>query len=114
MQAWVYTPSPEAELQLPVSPCTIIWSTGRKQWSLLPQSLQDADISWSHKDQSWHFNMLTSSDLKSSRNTSPRPSSAPHHNALPPMIIPTPSSPIQSIQSPRSVARPISSASSSF
>jgi len=116
LRAWVFTPSPKAESQLPVSPCTIVWSIGRKQWSLLPQSPQDADISWSHEDQSWHFNMQTingGDSLKVSRNTSPRPSSAPHHNALPPMIIPPPS-PIQSIQSPRSAPRPISSTSSSF
>lgn len=115
LHAWVFTPSPDAEAQLPVSPCTIVWSIGRKQWSLLPQSPHDADISWSHEDQLWHFNMQTSSGggyLKGSRNTSPRPSSAPHHNALPPMIIPP--SPVQSIQSPCSTARPISSASSSF
>jgi hypothetical protein len=112
--AWVFTPSPEAEAQLPVSPCTIVWSVGRKQWSLLPRSQQDADITWSHEDQSWHFNMQTPSGfLKGSRDTSPRPSSAPHHNALPQMIIPPPS-PIQSIQSPRSAAHPVSSACSSF
>lgn len=115
LHAWVYAPSPEAESQLPISPCTIVWSVSRKQWSLLPRTPQDADITWSYEDQSWHFNMQTSGGsgyLKSSRDGSPRPSSAPHHNTLPPMIIP-PTSPIQAIQSPRSAVRP-TSASSSF
>lgn len=116
LHAWVFSTTPESESQLPISPCVIIWSVKRKQWSLLSESPQDVDVTWSQKDNAWHFSMpITTASRRPSQDsappTSPRPSSAPHSNTLPPMVI-RPTSPIQS---PRSSApRPMSTASSSF
>lgn len=119
LHAWVYYVSPAAEAQLPVTPCIIIWSLERKQWTLLSESPHGADVMWSHEDQSWHFNMQSTpmasstrkSDLRPNIAASPRPSSAPHPNTLPPMIVRSTSP----LQSPRSSApRPMSTGGSSF
>ncbi|KIM27509.1 hypothetical protein M408DRAFT_9233 [Serendipita vermifera MAFF 305830] len=119
LQSWVFSTTPESESRLPLSPCIIVWSVRRKQWSLLSETPQDVDVTWSQKDHAWHFSMptTTAKPRRHSRDhsaspTSPRPSSAPHSNTLPPMIIRA-TSPIQS--PPRSSApRPLSTASSSF
>ncbi|KAG8752196.1 hypothetical protein FRC14_007244 [Serendipita sp. 396] len=118
LYTWVFSVTPEAESQLPVTPCIIIWSVDRKQWTLLSESPDGADVVWSHEDQSWHFNMQATpssnkSELRPLSTTSPRPSSAPHPNTLPPMKFHTTiASPIQS---PRSaVPRPMSTSGSSF
>ncbi|CAG8667421.1 5965_t:CDS:2 [Acaulospora colombiana] len=114
--AWVFYPAPGCENQLPITPCVIVWSVERKQWSLLSESPNGAEVSWSQEDKAWHFSMQMRpsskhGNLGPSSNASPRPSSAPHPNTLPPLIMRA-SSPIHS---PRSTAaRPMSTASSSF
>jgi hypothetical protein len=114
LHSWVFTTTRESEAQLPISPCIIVWSVKRKQWSLLAESPQEVEVTWSQNDGAWHFSMPTSPTRRHSRDsipTSPRPSSAPHSNTLPPMVIHATSP----IQSPRlSAPRPISTASSSF
>lgn len=116
LHAWVFYPTPGCENQLPITPCVIVWSVERKQWSLLSESPNGAEVSWSQEDKAWHFSMQMRpsskhGNLGPSSNTSPRPSSAPHPNTLPPLIMRA-SSPIHS---PRSTAaRPMSTASSSF
>lgn len=122
LQTWVFHPTPAYEAQLPIAPCVIVWSVERKQWSLLSESPQGADVAWSHEDKTWHFNMQSgqsqpaplrsTGQLQPSTSSSPRPSSAPHPNTLPPMVIRA-SSPIQS-PTRSNPNRTMSTASSSF
>lgn len=114
LHSWVFTTTRESEAQLPISPCIIVWSMKRKQWSLLAESPQEVEVTWSQADGAWHFSMPTPASRRHSQDSipaSPRPSSAPHPNTLPPMIIRA-TSPIQSPRSP--APRSMSTASSSF
>ena len=136
LHSWVFSTTPESIARLPITPCVIVWSVKRKQWSLLSESPQDVDVTWSVHDNAWHFSMPTGGSSGRRRTTrrysrdeeddgfvdvespttSPRPASAPHAvaaNKLPPMVIRA-SSPIQSPPPRSSVLRPISTASSSF
>jgi len=114
LHSWVFTTTRESQARLPITPCIIIWSVKRKQWSLLAESPQEVEVTWSQKDGAWHFSLPTPSSRRHSQDsvpTSPRPSSAPHSNTLPPMIIHATSP----VQSPRlSAPGPMSTASSSL